>query len=122
MKRNTRQRDAIRQVFDDERDPLSPQEVLDRSQTHCPGLGIATVYRNVKALVDEGWLVAVLVPGEPDRYELAGKVHHHHFQCRACGGLFDIDGCVAGLDGMVPSGFQLDGHELTLYGRCARCA
>jgi len=122
MKRNTKQRDAIRRVFDHESDPLSPQEVLARSQSHCPGLGIATVYRNVKALLEEGWLVAVRVPGEPDQYERAGKRHHHHFQCRSCGYLFDIDGCVAGLDQMVPTGFELDGHELTLYGRCDQCA
>ncbi|MEM7235037.1 MAG: transcriptional repressor [Planctomycetota bacterium] len=121
MKRNTKQRDAIRQVFERRIHPLAPQEVLEEAQALSPGLGIATVYRNLKALVDDGWLVPVLVPGEPDRYERAGKRHHHHFRCRDCEGLFDVEGCVSGLEAMLPDGFQLEGHELTLYGRCGGC-
>ena len=38
---------------------LSPQEVLPAAQSYAPGLGIATVYRNVKALLEEGWLESV---------------------------------------------------------------
>ena len=38
------------------------------------GLGIATVYRNIKSLVDEGWLVAVelYTLGLPTQYPTCG--------------------------------------------------
>lgn len=86
-KRNTNQRKAIRDVFTATDRPLSTQEVLDAAQTHKPGLGIATVYRTIKLLLNEGWLSTVRLPGESPRYEIAGKPHHHHFYCNACGRL-----------------------------------
>ena len=48
MERNTRQRSAIRDVIARAERPLLPQEVLDAAQTLVPGLGIATVYRNIR--------------------------------------------------------------------------
>ena len=69
MERNTRQRIAIREAIEVARRPLLPQEVLDQAQSLAPGLGIATVYRNLKALVDDGTLAVVQLPGENPRYE-----------------------------------------------------
>ena len=43
-------------------------------------LGIATVYRNIRSLTEEGELSEVKLPGENPRFELAGHQHHHHFQ------------------------------------------
>ena len=122
MDRNTRQRQAIRRIFEEADRPLSPQEVLPAAQSYVPGLGIATVYRNVKALVQDGWLESVALPGEPPRYEVAGKHHHHHFRCRTCDRVFEIDGCSTNLVQLTPSGFRLEGHEVVLYGLCTACA
>jgi hypothetical protein len=79
VRRNTRQRRAIEEVFQSANRPLSTQEVLDLAQSQKPGIGIATVYRTLKMLIDTGWLTVVKLPGEPPRYEIAGKPHHHHF-------------------------------------------
>lgn len=101
--------------------PLIAQEVLARAQVHVPRLGIATVYRNLKSLHEEGWLRSVELPGEPMRYELAAMKHHHHFHCEQCGRVFDIPGCTAGLDTNVPQNFLVTRHEVVLYGQCAEC-
>ena len=53
MERNTRQRTAIRDAIALANRPLLAQEVLDAAQNQVPGLGIATVYRNIKSLVEE---------------------------------------------------------------------
>jgi Fur family ferric uptake transcriptional regulator len=121
MERNTRQRQIIRQVFAEADRPLGPQEVLQAGQTHAPKLGIATVYRTLKGLIEEGWLVQVALPGEPSRYEIAGKAHHHHFRCRSCDRVFEIAGCLANMKRLTPSGFQLEDHEVVLYGTCDAC-
>lgn len=121
MTRKTRQRDAIRNVFGRSRRPLGPLEVLQEAQHEVPGLGIATVYRTLKSLVDEGLLKVVEIPGQPACYESSHLDHHHHFHCRGCGKVFDVDGCLAGISQMCPKGFAVESHEIVFYGRCPAC-
>ena len=121
MHRQTRQRDTIRAALAAAGRPLGPQEVLAAARAELPGLGIATVYRAIKALLAEGWLRAVELPGSTPRYEVAGKRHHHHFHCRACDGVFEVEACPAGIRGLLPGGFRLEEHEIILYGLCAVC-
>jgi Fur family transcriptional regulator, ferric uptake regulator len=122
MERDTQQRRAIRRAFREAGRPLSPQEVLAVAGPESPGIGPATVYRTVKGLVERGWLTPVALPGEPPRYEVSGKEHHHHFHCRGCGRLYELEGCPEGLKTLTPSGFHLEAHEVVLYGRCSGCA
>ncbi len=121
MERDTPQRRAIRQVFSDSGRPLRPDEVLEAAQRLVKGLGIATVYRNLKTMTENGWLRAVDLPGDATRYEVAGKPHHHHFLCRKCDRAFEVDGCPDNLGVGVPPGFRLEQHEVVLYGLCAAC-
>ncbi|NUN95068.1 MAG: transcriptional repressor, partial [Candidatus Omnitrophica bacterium] len=86
-----------------------------------PGLGIATVYRTLKSLLEEGSVVAVEMPGQALRYEAAGKEHHHHFHCRGCGRVFEVEGCPTGIGRLTPPGFRLEGHEIVLHGLCPDC-
>jgi Fur family ferric uptake transcriptional regulator len=121
MERSTRQRSAIRDAIAAAQRPLLPQEVLDAAQAQVPGLGIATVYRNLKQLVEDGELQTVELPGENVRYEPVGHAHHHHFQCTACDRVFDVHACPGNLARLAPEGFTVETHELTLYGRCREC-
>jgi Fur family ferric uptake transcriptional regulator len=121
MERSTRQRAAIRTVIDAAGRPLSPQEVLDAAQSEVPGLSPATVYRNLKLLVDAGEVAAVSLPGDSPRYESAAHAHHHHFQCTECKRVFDVHDCPGDLARLAPKGFTVESHELTLYGRCDAC-
>ncbi len=122
MERNTRQRTAIREAIAQAGRPLLPQEVLEAAQGGAPGLSIATVYRNLRALIDDGQLRPVVLPGENARYELAGGGHHHHFQCLQCQRVFEVDACPGDLASLAPAGFAVEDHDLTLYGRCSDCA
>ena len=121
MQRDTRQRRTIRRVFMNAGRPLTAGEVLEHGQRMMPSLGLATVYRYVKILSGEGWLAEVELPGGGLRYELAELPHHHHFLCRACDLAFDFERCPDRIEELAPEGFEVDGHELILYGRCAAC-
>ena len=121
MIRQTRQRKAIQNVFKSIERPLNPQEILEEANAFYSGLGIATVYRCIKQLLEEGSLIPVDVPGGKNHYELAGKKHHHHFHCRECSRVFEVDGCVGNFNKMKPKGFQLESHEVILFGLCAEC-
>ena len=124
MERSTRQRSAIRAVIDDAGRPLSPQEVLEGAQAHVEALGMATVYRNLKLLLDEGSIQVVSLPGENPRYESVHPEHdhHHHFQCRTCSRVFDVHECPGSMEKLAPKGFVVERHDLTLYGTCADCS
>ena len=91
------------------------------AQTKVEGLGIATVYRTIRTLLEEAWLAPVDLPGEASRYEVSGKEHHHHFHCQACGQIFELQGCVDGFRQLLPRGFRVTGHQLLLYGECRAC-
>jgi len=121
MTRKTRQRDAIRGAFVRAGRPLGPQEVLEMAQDEVPGLGIATVYRALKSLVDGGALKVIEIPGQSPCYEISELAHHHHFHCRSCGKVYDVDGCLAGITKLCPQGFSVESHEIFFYGRCPAC-
>jgi len=118
--RNTNQRRAIRQAIEDADRPLDANEVL--AEANADGLGLATVYRTLKLGVEEGWLKPVDLPNAPTRYEMAGKEHHHHFECRNCQRVFEVHGCPGNLKPLIPEGFTLEDHEVILYGLCDQCA
>ncbi len=101
---------------------MSPQEILVAAKLQTPGLGIATVYRNLRTFLEEGWLQPVDLPGAPSRYEVAGKGHHHHFHCRACDRVFELNQCTDDLTNLVPPGFKPESHDIILYGLCPTCA
>jgi Fur family ferric uptake transcriptional regulator len=119
--RNTKQKEAIRTAFVDADRPLSPEETFTSAKVNVKGISLATVYRNINALVSDKWLVPVEIPGQATRYEVAGKGHHHHFHCNNCGKLFELEGCEVQSKPKLPRGFVATGHELFVYGRCSEC-
>lgn len=123
-RRDTSQQRAIRTVVESVGRPLSVQEIHELAAEECQGLGLRTVYRVLNRLLADGEIAPVVVPGQPDRYEPAAVAakHHHHFHCERCDRVFDVDACTGGLNRMLPPGFELAGHELSLWGLCAECA
>lgn len=122
MLRTTQQRTVLRNIFEKTNHPLTANEALAAAQRIHPRMGIATVYRYIRVLLDEGLLSTVELPGEPVRYESSHKEHHHHFRCGACGRVWEINGCVDGLRKLAPPGFVLNEHLLVLFGLCSECA
>ncbi len=121
--RRTEQQSAIRRYIEKVGRPVRVDEIQAGAGKSVPGIGTATVYRAVKAGLEAGWLTEVHLPGERSTaYELAGKGHHHHFECKGCGKVFDVTGCPGHLSKLIPPGFVMEGHELVLYGRCGVCA
>ena len=122
IERTTKQKRAIRSAFETEGRPLSTNEAFEAAQGIIGGLGIATVYRSIKSLLDDGWLTPIDVPGKGILYELSGKEHHHHFSCTSCHRVFELDGCADHVLVPLPRGFKATGHDVTIFGRCATCA
>lgn len=119
--RSTRQKEAIKAVLKEQDRPLLPNEIHQLALKLAPSVGIATVYRAIKHLMNDGQVCCVEIPGQPPRYEGTEKGHHHHFHCRDCLRVYDLNKCVEGLRKLAPSGFQVTDHEIILYGLCREC-
>jgi len=121
--RRTAQREAILQVILEAQGPLSVQEIHERALERSPSLGIATVYRGVKLLLQDGRIHAVSLPDDQVRYEAADLGHHHHFRCDHCDQVYDLPGCLLPIPNgtSLPGGFEVTGHDITLTGTCPDC-
>ena len=119
--RMTDQRRILARVIGESEDHPDVEELYARASAVDPRISLATVYRTVKGLVEEGWLAPIDIPGQPTCYEAANLEHHHHFHCRACGRVYDVDGCAGKVLSIGPPGFTVEDHEVILYGRCLAC-
>jgi Fur family ferric uptake transcriptional regulator len=96
-------------------------EILKKGLERVASLDKATVYRNLKHLVDDGRLKRFNHPTQGTLYERTGKGHHHHFHCRACNRAFEVPGCALKAEQSVPEGFVLEGHDVFFSGLCPDC-
>ena len=118
----TRQRSAVQKTLEDAGRPMTPAEIWQVARALSPGLGIATVYRALRILMDQGEVEVVEIPGAPPHYERKHQHHHHHFLCESCQRVFEVEACATGIDQLAPPGYVVKSHSLTLYGICAECS
>ncbi len=89
-----------------------------------PRLGRATVYRSVEKLVNMGLLDRVEFADGTHHYHVCGDSHHHHLTCTQCHRVVVVDVCLA-VDQLTAisdkTNFYIEGHSLTLFGRCENC-
>jgi Fur family transcriptional regulator, ferric uptake regulator len=124
QRRNTRQREVILGVIEAARGPLSIPEILQSARSHLPRVGLATVYRTLNLLRDDDRIALVTLPGEEPRFEPSRHGHHHHhFRCRVCERVFELETCPVSIPkgSLLPGGFLVEDHHLTMYGLCADC-
>lgn len=119
--RQTRQRGAILQVLKGKKSPVAATEILKAVQSKLPDTNKTTVYRTLERLVGEQLVETVLLNSGVAHYELSAEHHHHHFVCNSCTKIFCIEGCPPELKSLLPKGFVMTGHDVTLRGVCARC-
>ncbi|HEY5704272.1 MAG TPA: transcriptional repressor [Terrimicrobiaceae bacterium] len=122
MAYKTRQRDAIWEVIDASAQPLTAQAIRQRAAQRVKGLGIATVYRTLKQLVEEGQVKHIELAGAQPHYESSARHHHHFFLCEKCKHVFDMMGCLRGIPNLLPKGYHMRRHEIVIYGDCAGCS
>lgn len=116
--RLTPQRRVVLSAFDGEH--LSAGEVYDRVRRELPSLARATAYNALSDLVEAGLLQIIEVKGAR-LYDTNLDPSHHHFHCRRCGGIYDVD--VEGELGISgDEEFTVDRRTVVFTGLCPRCA
>jgi Fur family ferric uptake transcriptional regulator len=121
--RLTPQRRAVVQAVETSSGTFTAVDVFDRARKSSPGLGLATVYRTLERLRDEGSIRALPAAGE-GTYVRCHAGHHHHLVCVSCGEVEETELCGAPSPAVLrrKHGFRAQTHELDVYGLCARCA
>ena len=87
-------------------------------------LSLATVYRNLTTLCENGMAIRLDVGDGTVRYDAQTRDHNHFF-CNACKRLSDV-GCddeISGLDRLIEqrSGVKITSHSFVFYGLCREC-
>ncbi len=123
--KRSRQRERIAEAFLAMRGHVSVEELAARVRARDPRVSLATVYRTMKLLSDCGLATARQFGDGQTRYEAAaGKDHHDHLICTACGEIVEFaNDQIELLQARVARdhGFEVERHKLELYGRCDRC-
>lgn len=84
------QRETVYEVLRSTKSHPSADWVYARCREKLPGIGLATVYRNLEALVEQGRAIKINVAQGKDRYD-ADTSPHSHIVCPVCGRICDCE-------------------------------
>jgi Fur family ferric uptake transcriptional regulator len=121
MNRRTEQRNAIVEALRGSDRAVTAQELHGQ----LDGVGLATVYRNLQRLADEGGADTLRRESGELAFLLCDSGHHHHLSCRECGRVERVRDCR--LDDWAREvaaghGFSQVEHHAELVGLCAACS
>ena len=89
MKKYSKQRQLIIESLKSRRDHPTAEKLFIDLKEQMPELGIATVYRNLTELYEEGIITKIKSKAGADRYD-ANEIPHIHFECKKCGSIEDM--------------------------------
>lgn len=123
MKRNTKQREEVWRAL--ERNPgfVSAQELHQTLREIGSTIGLATVYRTLNALAEEGNVDALTREGE-NLFRACSPGHHHHIICRECGLTKEIEASAVEAWAKAVAaehGFSDPQHIVDIFGTCGAC-
>lgn len=100
---------------------LGVNEVYREVQKNMPAISLATVYSILEIFRDRGLVRELKIDFERSFYE-ARLEWHHHFFCRKCKRIFDIDiELCPTLKANESDGHAIDDFQGYFYGECKEC-
>lgn len=124
MKRNTKTKNLVAEIFQKSPLPLTLSEVFDVTYKELPDTAYSTVYRIVQTMIDNKKINSLDYKDRGGRFEWAQREHHHHLICNSCGEVKDLDDDILNFkSGRVSdkTGFKIDRHSIELTGICEKC-
>lgn len=122
--RPTRQRVRVLEALSAEPNDATAQEIYEWLRAAGERIGLATVYRTLALLSEQGVVDALMHrPGEIC-YRLCGDGHHHHLVCSECHHVVELGECEleTWLDRLGEAhGFTVTGHAVEATGICSDC-
>ncbi len=126
VKRNTWQREAVREALESSEGFISAQGLHQGLRDAGSPIGLATVYRALADLATVGEADSLQSPDGESLYRACASVgHHHHLICRKCGLTVEIEATeVEQWAKRTASvhGFTEAQHIVDIFGFCAECS
>lgn len=125
MKRNTWQREAVRTALGESEGFVSAQALHGALRDSGSTIGLATVYRALTDLTDEGEADTLTQDGEALYRACTPDSHHHHLICRRCGATVEIEATAVeewARSVAAEHGFTQAEHVVDVFGLCANCS
>jgi Fur family transcriptional regulator, peroxide stress response regulator len=94
--------------------------VYDALSGEMPSLARATVYNTLNALVEKGLVTALTITPEETRYDFK-RESHHHFLCKRCGSILDIEVRCTHADVTEVEGNRVEDIHGYFKGTCKNC-
>jgi len=124
MKRNTWQREAVREALGEADGFVSAQSLHASLKGSGSTVGLATVYRALADLATEGDADSLQQDGESLYRACTPGTHHHHLICRSCGTTVEIaaDEVEEWAQRVAAKhGFSRPQHVVDVFGLCPAC-
>lgn len=97
----------------------SAEWIYEEMKKEYPEIGLATVYRNLKILLEQNLIFKVDVGDGIDHFDAGIEVPHDHAYCKQCGKILDIPACNP--EGISSDEFFAESYSLVLFGKCKKC-
>lgn len=124
-RRNTWQRERVREALADAPGFVSAQALHATLRDENTGIGLATVYRALAGLAEQGEADSLQSPeGEALYRACTTEGHHHHLICRSCGLTVEIAATDVeqwARSTAAANGFTEAEHIVDIFGLCAQC-
>jgi Fur family transcriptional regulator, ferric uptake regulator len=123
--RGTRQRTAVRAALDDVVEFQSAQQLHARLRERGEAVGLATVYRTLQHLAEDGEIDVLRTSDGEAVYRRCSTGHHHHLICRRCRRTVEVDSVAVERWARTigeQNGFADVEHVVEVFGTCADCA
>jgi Fur family transcriptional regulator, ferric uptake regulator len=123
-RRPSRQRDAVVALLHDLDDFRSAQDLHALLRGRGDSIGLATVYRALLALAEDGEVDVLRGADGEAVYRRCSPVHHHHLVCRSCGATVEVaDPPVERWAARIAAehGFADVHHQVEVFGTCPTC-
>lgn len=124
----TDQRRVVFEAFLKHQDEhMTAEELYQYIIVDNPGVGLATVYRNVQLLSELKIIEKLTLDDGFTRYELAlNKEHHrhHHLICNDCGKVIEVrEDLMESIEKIFNEnyGFLVSDHQTKFFGLCKEC-
>lgn len=89
MKKYSRQREGLLKSLKERTDHPTAEMLYIDLKRQIPEIGIATIYRNLADLCEEGFIIRIKSHSGKDRYD-GNILPHIHFECNKCLEIEDI--------------------------------
>lgn len=119
----TRQRAAVFLYLSQIDNHPTAEEVFLAVKADVPRISLATVYKNLEALVVCGAASKLTYGDAAARYDIRTD-HHYHSRCLRCSRIRDLDPQVEAELGRLikpPKDFEVNGYRVEVIGYCHSC-